>query len=665
MYSERLQFGCKIKGVLSIRVLYSFLAPRAYSVIMFGALFCTVSVKFFHCRRIGLVNEYFSWILADIAVLLGIEVVLAVVCFRWRGKWVLRTAYVVAAVVCTWSVMNAGWVIRTGTQILPTVLLPLFRDPLNALIIIGVNFAKMPVAAVLLLAPSAIALTFFFFVLARPLPPDYNGKLFVGRIIVCVAVILIAGLAGGAVAGQGSQQIVSEGLRYNSQLRAVTSFLLFDSSLRARGDLSSARRKIPAFDQIQIALSQKSQQVNHNVVVVILEGVQYRHTSLYDKQSNLTPYLATLAGEGVEFTNARSSLTHTTKALFSLLTGRFPSISQDIAEAVPAVKPYASIATILKNRLNFRTAFFQSAKGNFESRPGLVYNLGFDTFWARDDLNDPNAFLGYLACDEFSMLRPIIEWVKAGEKPFFLAILCSVTHDPYEVPEWFSSPAKEPIERYRQSIFYTDKFLAALDVELAKLNLSDKTIFCVVGDHGEAFGEHGQLGHERIAFEEALHIPFCLRAPFLVEPGTEVTKPISSVDLAPTLLALFGFDTNDVGFDGVNALGFMRDGRRVYFSGWIQQSPAGFVEANRKFIYYPMTGMVCVYDLSIDPFELVRIELAEQQGCKIRDEIVAWRKNSIFRLDQQQTGKKVLFGNWRCRWNNRVCSAKYCPEAQN
>ena len=364
MDSERLQSGWVIKGVLSIRGLYSFLAPRAYSVIMFGALFCTVAVKFFHCRRTGLVNEYFSWILADVAVLLGIEVVLAVVCFRWRGKWVLRTAYVVAAVVCTWSVMNAGWVIRTGTQILPTVLLPLFRDPLNALVIVGVNLAKMPAAAVLLLAPSAIALTFFFFVLARPLPPDYNGKLFVSRIIICVALILIAGVAGGVVARRGSPQIVSEGLRYNSQLRAVTSFLFFDSSRRAKTDLASALRKIPTFDQIQIALSPKPQQVNHNVVIVILEGVQYSYTSLAGKRrgpqfaanrkmssrSNLTPYLATLAGQGVEFTSARSSLTHTTKALFSLLTGRFPSISQDIAESVPCVKPYASLSTILKHQ---------------------------------------------------------------------------------------------------------------------------------------------------------------------------------------------------------------------------------------------------------------------------------------------------------------------------
>jgi len=303
--------------------------------------------------------------------------------------------------------------------------------------------------------------------------------------------------------------------------------------------------------------------------------------------------------------------------------------------------------------------------GNFESRPGLVYNLSFDKFWARDDLNDPNSFLGYLACDEFSMLKPITEWIKADERPFFLTILCSVTHDPYEVPEWFDTPAKEPLGRYRQSILYTDKFLAALDVELARLNLIDKTIFCVIGDHGEAFGEHGQLGHALIAFDEVLRIPFCLRAPFLVEPGVKVAEPVSSVDLTPTLLGLLGFETETVGFDGVNALGSIPQGRKVYFSGWMQEGPAGFVQAERKFIYNPANRTVCVYDIGTDPLELVRIEPPEQQVQKIMDEIVAWRKSTIFQLDQQRRGKKVLFDRWLCGWTNRVCSAKYQPKERS
>jgi lipoteichoic acid synthase len=650
MVSQRLQSGNKFKSMMLSR-LHNFLAPHAYSIIMLAALFCTLMVKLFHSWRYGLLDEYLGWIMADLSVLIAIEVILSLVCFRWPRKIVVRSATIVAAIVCTWSVMNAGWLIRTGTQILPRVLLSLVRAPINSLCIVGVNLAKMPAAAIILLAPSAIALTFFFFVLARPKLPVYNRKRFIVRIIFCMVIIITAAVAHPAIARRGSSQIGSVGLRYNSQLRAVMSLVLPDYRR-----LPDPKRTIPAFDQLKVEL--EPQHVKNNVVVVILEGIQYHYTSLANRQSNLTPYLESLAGQGIEFSNARSSLTHTTKALFALLTGRCASASQDIAEAVPVIKPYASIATILRDKLGYRTAFFQSALGSFESRPGLVYNLGFDKFWAREDSGDPNSFLGYLGCDEFSMLKPIAEWIKAEQRPFLLTILCSVTHDPYEVPEWFGTPDKEPLERYKQAIFYTDKFLAELDVELGNIGIADNTILCVIGDHGEAFGEHGLLGHERIAFDEALRIPFCLRAPILVKTGVRVTEPVSSIDLTPTLLGLLGFETESVGFDGVNVLKTAAENRRVYFCGWMQEGPAGFIEGDRKFIYNPTNKTTCLYNIASDPKELKRIELPEQQANKLADEIIEWRKNTVFRLNQQRTGKKELFNRWSCRWTDRVSSAR-------
>ena len=659
MKNGRSQSSSRVGSVGFIRRLYDFFATRPYSVIMFGALFCTLAVKFRHSWRNDLVNEYVGWVLADISVLLGFEVILALLCFGWPRKLVVRITTIFAAVICTWSVMNAGWLIRMEMQILPSVLLSVIRDPLSALGMVGVNLIKMPRAAVILLGPSAIGLTFFFYVLAKPRLPNYNQKRFIKRTIICIIIILATVSLRDVVVRRTSPQTISEGMRYNCHLKALTSLFFSDPGRLAKDDFKNAKRRIPAFDEVKITFSPHTQRINHNVVIVILEGVQYQYTSLAQPQSELTPYLTALAGQGAEFVNTRSTLTHTTKGLFALLTGRLPSASQDLAETVPAAKPYAGIATILKQNLNFRTAFFQSAKGNFEARPGLVYNLGFDKFWARDDLNDPNAFLGYLACDEFSMLGPISEWISSEDGPFLLTILCSVTHDPYEVPEWYAEPAKEPVERYRQTISYTDNFLATLDTELVRLNLVDNTILCVVGDHGEAFGEHNLSGHERIAFEEVLRIPFCLRAPSLVKPATKVTKPVSSVDLAPTLLTLLGFDTNSVGFDGINALGNIADDRKVYFSGWMQQGPVGFVRGDRKFIYKPMDKMVSVYGLRTDPFELVRIEMDRQEDQKIADDIIAWRKNSIFRLNQQRTGRKVLFDHWYCRWTNRVTSAKY------
>ena len=650
MVSQHLQSINKYKGVVFSH-LRDFLAPRAYSVIMLVALFCSLAVKLFHSWRYDLLDEYPGWIMADISTLIAIDVILSLVCYRWPRKAVVRSATIIAAVVCTWSVMNAGWLIRTGTQILPRVLLPLFRAPINTLCIIGVNLAKMPVTAVILLAPSAVALTFFFYVLARPKLPVYNRRRFIARIVFCLTIVVMAVVAHPVIARRGSSQIGSVGLRYNSHLRAVMSLVISD--YRRPPD---PKRKIPAFDLLKVKL--KQEHIKHNIVLVVLEGVQYQYTSLANRQSNLTPYLAALADQGIEFSNTRSTLTHTTKALFSLLTGRFASASQDIAEAVPAARPYASIATILGYQLGYRTAFFQSAMGSFESRPGLVYNLGYDDFWAREDSDDPNSFLGYLACDEFSMLKPIVEWIKSEEQPFLMTVLCSVTHDPYEIPEWFGTLAKEPLERYQQTISYTDKFLAALDVELGNLGITDNTIFCVIGDHGEAFGEHGLLGHERIGFDEVLRIPFCLRAPFLVENGVKITEPVSSVDLTPTLLGLLGIETESVGFDGVDMLKPVLQDRRVYFTGWMQEGPAGFIEGDRKFIYNPTNKTTCIYNLSVDPKELNRIELPQKRANKIAGDIATWRKSTVFRIDQQRTGTKKLFDNWICRWTDRVSSTK-------
>jgi len=655
MNSQSVQSNSNFRIVAAARSLYYILALRAYSVIMVIALCYTLAVKFFHSRRYTISDEYLGWILADIACLLVAEALLSLSCSAWPRKWIVRTATIIAAVICTWSIMNAAWLIRTGTQILPRVLLSLIRAPVNSLCIVGVNLAKMPGAAFILLVPSAIALAFFISCLVHPRLPVYNRKRFRIRIVICVIIAAAAIIARPAVARRGSTQIGAVGLRSNSQLRAVMSLVLSD--YRQPPD---PKRTIPSFDQLDVGVG--SQQARHNVVIVVLEGIQYKYTALADPNNDLTPYLASMAAEGVEFSNTRSTLTHTTKALFALLSGRFPSASQDIVEGVPALKPYGGIATILRDKLGYRTAFFQSAMGSFESRPGLVYNLGFEEFWARDDLDDPNTFVGYLGSDEFSMLKPVTDWIKAQEQPFFAVLLCSVTHDPYEVPEWFGEPDKEPVERYRQSIFYTDKFLAALDVEFAKLNLTDEMIFCVIGDHGEAFGEHGLLGHERIAFDELLHIPFCLRAPFSVELGSKITHPASSVDLTPTLLGLLGFETESAGFDGLNLLGAVPADRKVFFSGWMQEGPTGFVQGNHKFVYHPTERTACFYDIEADPLELVRMEMAGQQMQEVVDEIAAWRKETVFRPDQVRTGKKVLFDRWLCRWTNRFSSAKYKKE---
>ncbi|UCG46509.1 MAG: sulfatase-like hydrolase/transferase [Phycisphaerales bacterium] len=632
--------------------LYGLLAPRAYSVLVILALICTLVVKLFHSWRTGLLNEYLGWVLADVSFLLGVEVILALVCAYWGGRLVIRVATVVGAAICGWSLMNAACLIRTGAQILPSVLLPLVRDPLNILRIIGTNMLQMPVAAGLLVGPSLIGLVFCACVLAHPRPPGYNRRVLAVRVFVCVVLVLAAAGARPAMARRGSAGLDLVGMRHNCQLWALMSFLW-------GGDEGSAPqgREVPAFDEVELARSADA--VNYNVVVLVLEGVQWGRTSLGDPESGRTPRLAAIAAEGVDFVNFRSSLPHTTKALFAILTGRFPSASHDIAEAVPLARPYASLATILKREAGYRTVFFQSAKGDFEGRPGLVHNLGFEEFWARDDLVDPDSFIGYLGADEFAMLPRVANWIGGARNPFFMIILCSVTHDPYVVPEWFGEDAGGPLERYEQAIAYTDRFIGAVYGKLREMGVVDKTIFVVVGDHGEGFGEHRLHGHARISFDEVLHVPFCIRAPVIPGGPRRVAGAVSSIDVAPTLLSVLGFDVRGGDFDGVDALGPIPGERRVYFADWMQEGPAGYVQANLKVVYSPSARAVCMYDLAADPGELSALGVEPERRDAVRREISRWRSGTVFTVGRARTGSELLFGGWLCRWADRTAWASY------
>src|SRR5205823_12834753 len=94
-------------------------------------------------------------------------------------------------------------------------------------------------------------------------------------------------------------------------------------------------------------------------------------------------------------------------------------------------------------------------------------------------------------------------------------------------------------QTYDGEIEYVDaqvaRLLAAVDHR--------KTIIVVVGDHGEALGEHGELTHGLLLYEPTLHVPLIIAGPSLSSRG--VREPVSTVDVAPTIARLAGLALGD------------------------------------------------------------------------------------------------------------------------
>ena len=164
----------------------------------------------------------------------------------------------------------------------------------------------------------------------------------------------------------------------------------------------------------------------------------------------------------------------------------------------------------------------------------------------------------------------IRDWLKASadERPFFIFVNYMETHEPYLPPYPFNrrfvpgrfnpwrvvrsvgrrdeilaqhgrrrSEDLEILEGlYDGTIAYADQRVRELTDVLADAADPDATLVAVTSDHGDAFGEHGHLGHRLTLYEELLHVPLVIRFPRMFAPGSRVPTPVSIGDLYPTIL---------------------------------------------------------------------------------------------------------------------------------
>jgi arylsulfatase A-like enzyme len=114
------------------------------------------------------------------------------------------------------------------------------------------------------------------------------------------------------------------------------------------------------------------------------------------------------------------------------------------------------------------------------------------------------------------------------------------------------NPPKELTARQRKQWNYQQlmrHFLATLKSQddnigrlldyLDKSGLAKNTIVVFTGDHGFFLGEHGWFD-KRFMYEEALRVPWLIRYPGVIKPGTVSDAWVVNIDNAPTILDMAG-----------------------------------------------------------------------------------------------------------------------------
>jgi arylsulfatase A-like enzyme len=128
---------------------------------------------------------------------------------------------------------------------------------------------------------------------------------------------------------------------------------------------------------------------------------------------------------------------------------------------------------------------------------------------------------------------------------------------------------------YEGEIAFTDEHLGRLLARLEASPFQGEVVIVISADHGEEFYERQWLGHGNSLFNELVHVPLILHVPG-VSPRRSA-EPVSTLDLAPTLLELCGLPA-DFGqgrsLVPLFAAGGTRPERAVYSSLFASLAPA-------------------------------------------------------------------------------------------
>ncbi len=383
------------------------------------------------------------------------------------------------------------------------------------------------------------------------------------------------------------------------------------------GDAWLAANVRPIYDPPRLTDARPARRPN--VVLVILESTRADVVPPWAEPGRGAdaPFLADLAQRAVVFDSVYTSVPHTSKALVGLLCGMYPMLRMPIVESVPGQLPLRCLPSLLK-RMGYRTGFFQTARGSFEDRPGLAANLGFETTRVQEDWPESFAKTGYFGMDEFAMLEPALRWMsERPEQPFFATLLSVTPHHPYQVPGE-AAPPDDAYAAYLRAIGYVDRFTGALHASLRERDLLGDTLFIVVGDHGEAFGEHLRRQHDVVPYEEGVRVPLYLSGPEWLGAQRRVGGLRHHLDLVPTILEALGarFEGTLPGRSLLSSDGHASVASSCWYTDWC----LSLRTADLHLVYHYGRRPTEVFDLARDPRETR--DLAGELPASLRESLV-------------------------------------------
>lgn len=342
-----------------------------------------------------------------------------------------------------------------------------------------------------------------------------------------------------------------------------------------------------------------------NVLVVSIDSMRHDRMKWAGYEREVMPRLTKLADESVVWTRFYATSSYTAISLGGFLGGKLPSSMKRSGYFFAAYPDDELMFPELLQKAGVGTT---SAQAHFYfDKEKAGFHQGFDTWELVPGLKKNNTTDENVTSPAHTELA-IKQIDAAGAKGRFFAWYHLLDpHDQYvghpESPD-FGKGAKNA---YDGELFYTDLHLGKIIDHVEKQPWGKKTVIVVTSDHGEAFGDKGMHRHGFELWNVLTHVPLVIRAPGVAP--RKIDEPRSMVDLAPTILEMFGV-AKDPGMVGESLVGEMKGGEakpRDVFIDLPRSSDndrrRAMIRGKHKLIAFGDDFSFQLYDVVADPAE--------------------------------------------------------------
>lgn len=324
-----------------------------------------------------------------------------------------------------------------------------------------------------------------------------------------------------------------------------------------------------------------------NFIIFLIDDLGVRDLGCYGQQYIETSNIDRLAEQGIKWTNAYSSCPVCSPTRAALLTGknqarihftghitrierhRYPDHSRIIP---PDDLMYVPLKEVVLSEALKPAGYVSASIGK--------WNVGGEGFWPADqgfDVNvagwthgmPPDYFYPYENPDEpWNAAIPTLKGGKPGEyltdrltdeaiqfikknknKPFLLYLSHYAVHLPLQAPEQLIEKYRPIVEGtgidpvYAAMVESVDKSVGRVLETIDRLGLTDQTVVIFASDNGalETVTDNSpfRLGKGHL-YEGGLRVPFIMRWPGHIGPGSVSDNPVISTDIYATIVDIAG-----------------------------------------------------------------------------------------------------------------------------